>query len=744
MSRSVDQQGGAEIYLLECMRRWQKKADLTLYSTCIDLEFLVDHGIDTSRLIQVLLPSFGDHDRRPFSLLEDLMVLPRLWETQLRKHDVYFLNGCPAQIMRCSPSVFMCHEPLRILYDLRYLGEYVHGDEELNIHVYPEQNYRRAPVLEMEAQMGLLESLDRGTVFDRMAVNSKTMARYAENVYGRRPDVIAYPGVNAWQEPGRPAAGKRAVFVGRLWTHKRLELVIKAIALVPDGNLDIIGQGPDREKLEALAARLGVSDRVVFHGRLPQPDVERIYREATCGVYVPLREPFGMMPLEAAAAGLPVVVSPEGGYMEILGDHGAIVVQPNPKSIARGLDRLFTNPAFAAKMGRQAAAAVADHTWDRTADELYELLADATRVRKLPVQSTTDRSLLGAHYYPWYDAGSPTRHWNENSDYSGVSDPPQQGFYTSQGDETIQHHLDLAEEGGLDFLIVNLEVGSAGVNAKDLEATRRMVAAAEARTGRVRVSVMLSIGTVLEAPVRTALHDIQKLAESSAWLHHRGKPLLWFFFSNDLLGCFFTNRTMFEAECARFNVVATGAISLPRYLPMSLQQFVVGWSLYKPFRYADASESIAYATSCYASHVNHSQDPIRIFAVAPGYDDRHLTGDARQGGSARHVDRADGRTYESMLQAAIQATPRPEMVVITSFNEFHENTHIEPSVNYGDRFLRLSAEFSRALTDQREGWPGDFAKLAPTASRPYDKDSMEPSATDTPDPATQKKGGVDS
>ena len=177
VSKSVDQQGGAEIYLLECMRRWQKKADITLYSTRIDLQLLVDHGIDTSRLIRVFLPSFEDRDRRPFSLLEDLMILPRLWENHLRKHDVYFLNGCPTQIMRCSPSVFMCHEPLRMLYDLRYLGEHVHGDEQLSIHVYPEQAYRCGPVLDMDAQIGLLESLDRGTDFDRMAVNSRNMAR---------------------------------------------------------------------------------------------------------------------------------------------------------------------------------------------------------------------------------------------------------------------------------------------------------------------------------------------------------------------------------------------------------------------------------------------------------------------------------------------------------------------------------------------------------------------------------------
>ena len=215
--------------------------------------------------------------------------------------------------------------------------------------------------------------------------------------------------------------------------------------------------------------------------------------------------------------------------------------------------------------------------------------------------------------------------------------------------------------------------------------------------------------------------------------------MLWIFFSNNLLGCFFTNRSMLERECARFNVVAAGAISLPRCLPMSLQQFVVGWCLYKPFRYADATESITYVTSCYERHVNHSQDPIRIFAVSPGYDDRHLTGDARQGGDARHVDRADGRVYESMLSAAIHASPRPEMVVITSFNEFHENTHIEPSVNYGDKFLRMSADFSRALTANHDELPGDFARPASTASRGYDPHFQELSATDVPEPATRQK-----
>ena len=251
---------------------------------------------------------------------------------------------------------------------------------------------------------------------------------------------------------------------------------------------------------------------------------------------------------------------------------------------------------------------------------------------------------------------------------------------------------------------------------------------------------MLSIGTVLENPVRIALHNIQKLAESSSWLQHRGKPMLWIFFSNNLLGCFFTNRSMLEGECARFNIVAAGAISLPRCLPMSLQQFIVGWCLYKPFRYADATDSIADATKCYENHVNHGQDPIRLFAVAPGYDDRHLTGDARQGGDARHVDRADGRIYESMLQAAMHAKPRPEMVVITSFNEFHENTHIEPSVNYGDQFLRLSAEFSRALKTRRDDWPGNFARSAATASRRYDPTILDLPTTRAPEPATPKKG----
>ena len=88
---------------------------------------------------------------------------------------------------------------------------------------------------------------------------------------------------------------------------------------------------------------------------------------------------------------------------------------------------------------------------------------------------------------------------------------------------------------------------------------------------------------------------------------------------------------------------------------------------------------------------------LRIFGLCPGYDDTHLTAHGRQGLAFRRMPHRGTRTYEQMQRAARELDPPPQDVVITSFNEFHENTNIEPSRKTRDRFLRSTRAFKERL-----------------------------------------------
>lgn len=112
------------------------------------------------------------------------------------------------------------------------------------------------------------------------------------------------------------------VSVRRLVPRMGLDVAIEAVAqLAPalEARLLIAGSGPERERLEQLAARHDIRDRVVFLGRVPDDDLPGLYRSADACI-VPSREleGFGYVALEALAAGTPVVASATGGLIDLL------------------------------------------------------------------------------------------------------------------------------------------------------------------------------------------------------------------------------------------------------------------------------------------------------------------------------------------------------------------------------------------------------------------------------------------
>jgi D-inositol-3-phosphate glycosyltransferase len=154
---------------------------------------------------------------------------------------------------------------------------------------------------------------------------------------------------------GRGAPRHRLVCVGRLVERKGFDDVIRAVATVPDTELILVG-GPDAgeldtdadvRRLQARAAEHGVADRVVLRGRLAPDRMPALLRSADAVVCTPWYEPFGIVPLEAMACGVPVVAAAVGGLTDTVVDGvtGVHVPPRDPDRLATVLRELLADPA---------------------------------------------------------------------------------------------------------------------------------------------------------------------------------------------------------------------------------------------------------------------------------------------------------------------------------------------------------------------------------------------------------------
>jgi len=150
--------------------------------------------------------------------------------------------------------------------------------------------------------------------------------------------------------------GGAVVFAGRLSPEKGVDTLIDAVERLAAVRLDVAGEGPDRARLEGLAARVG-DDRVRFLGRLDRDGMDTLLTDAIALV-LPSRwyENQPMIVLEAFARGVPVVASDLGGTPELVrhGTDGFLVPPDDPGALASALQALLDDPARARAMGKAA------------------------------------------------------------------------------------------------------------------------------------------------------------------------------------------------------------------------------------------------------------------------------------------------------------------------------------------------------------------------------------------------------
>lgn len=230
--------------------------------------------------------------------------------------------------------------------------------------------------------------LHRATV----AANSTHTARQLARVHGLDADAIAVvPNGTALPDrvgEGSPDGTLRVLSVGRLVAFKRVDRAIAAVARARRSpvSLDVVGDGPLRGELEALAASLGVGDRVRFLGF--RDDVHALLAEADVLVQASEGEPFGLAIIEAAASGaLPVVFADGGGALEALPPDGIVVRDVD--ELAGTLEALVGSPALAPDARRQRAGWVRERFSIDAAARAYRTLYERAAERASGVRRRT-------------------------------------------------------------------------------------------------------------------------------------------------------------------------------------------------------------------------------------------------------------------------------------------------------------------------------------------------------------------
>ena len=203
-----------------------------------------------------------------------------------------------------------------------------------------------------------------------IVIPSESMKEILINDYGLRDRYSVIPtGINLKPYETADGVGLRAsrnwqndkvmVSIGRLAKEKNWETLLRAAAMTfrdhPELRLVLIGDGPDKERLQQLATELGISKRVTFTGELEFSDVAVYLKAADIFGFASVTETQGLVTMEAMAAGLPVVAVNASGTRDIVDDgQQGFLVRNDAEALAASMGQLLNSPEMMQRFHNQA------------------------------------------------------------------------------------------------------------------------------------------------------------------------------------------------------------------------------------------------------------------------------------------------------------------------------------------------------------------------------------------------------
>ncbi len=190
--------------------------------------------------------------------------------------------------------------------------------------------------------------------------------------------------VDRFQPVAHPAPSERLSvgFVGRLIPHKGVGVLIEAVARDDRMTLEVFGAGPESDVLVEAVARLGIGERVKFHGHVEEVDIPDTYSQfdvlAVPSVPMPgWLEQFGRVVVESQASGIPVVASASGALPDVVGAEGLLVPPNDADALHDALSRFLDEPGLWLHLRERGLAGVDRYSWKRVAESQMDLYRSA-------------------------------------------------------------------------------------------------------------------------------------------------------------------------------------------------------------------------------------------------------------------------------------------------------------------------------------------------------------------------------
>jgi glycosyltransferase involved in cell wall biosynthesis len=347
--------GGAETYMHEIGRRWAEQG--------MDVGWLCQRhkGSAERELID------GIRFHRAGGRLTVYLKAPLLYMRRLRdRYDVIVdcENGIPffSPLFARVPTVLVVHHVHQEIFrremrpPMRWLGLWLEGS--------------------------LMPRVYRGRQV--VAVSASTKDDLGKLGFDASVISVVHNGVFPGPELDvRPSRTPAILCMGRLTPQKSVDVLIRALPAVllefPNARLDIVGQGPDRRRLEALAWSLRLAEHVRFHGYVAASTRDEIAARAWVAVCPSSFEGWGVICSEAGARGLPVIASNVAGLRDAVrdGETGVLVPHGDHGALAVALVGMLANPERRQRMGEEGRRWAALHSWDKSAGDLRTVLAAA-------------------------------------------------------------------------------------------------------------------------------------------------------------------------------------------------------------------------------------------------------------------------------------------------------------------------------------------------------------------------------
>jgi glycogen synthase len=201
---------------------------------------------------------------------------------------------------------------------------------------------------------------------------------------GFEPSLFGSPTTGARSPGGLPRIG----YVGRLAAQKRADLLVQAFGRMRQpADLVLVGDGPERARVEQLARTSPAADRITVTGFVEHSAVPAVLASLDVLVLPSAYEEMGSVLVEAMVAGLPVVASDVGGIPEVVrhGETGLLVPPGDVDCLAEALDRLAGDPGLRARLSAGARARSGSYAWPHLAGRVAGVYAQALALRAAQV-----------------------------------------------------------------------------------------------------------------------------------------------------------------------------------------------------------------------------------------------------------------------------------------------------------------------------------------------------------------------